>query len=215
MRNICDDIPRDQRWGEEWARRNGWDVVAGVDEAGRGPLAGPLVVAAVILPRDDGICGIKDSKKTSELQREALFPLIVSKAVCAVRMAGHERIDEVNILRATMESMDWAVTRLCSRLQGVPDLVIVDGPHLPPLLAASATRSIPLKKGDALSENVAAASIVAKVVRDRLMRRMALRYPGYGFERHKGYGTAAHLEALARLGPCPIHRRSFAGVEQR
>ena len=208
-----DDIPRTQRWGEVWAARNGWRRVAGVDEAGRGPLAGPVVAAAVLLPDGHGIEGLRDSKKLSERRREALYRLITARAAYAVTRVEPSRIDEINIFRATMETMAEAITKLRGKLDADPDCVLIDGPHAPGLaLLKRRLFCVPVVKGDSLSENIAAASIVAKVTRDRLMKRMDRRYRGYGFARHKGYGTAAHLAALAALGPCAIHRRSFAGV---
>lgn len=176
--------------------------LAGVDEAGRGPLAGPVAAAAVILPEGAVIEGINDSKKLSEKKREVLFDVIKEKALSyAVCMIDAERIDEINILRATMEAMRGAVEGLELR----PELVIVDGNKTPEL-------SVPCEavvKGDSKSMAIAAASVLAKVSRDRYMREMAREFPGYGFEKHKGYGTKEHYEAIERLGVCGLHRRTF------
>jgi ribonuclease HII len=209
------EIPRNQRWGENWARENGWTFVAGVDEVGRGCLAGPVVAAAVVLPAGHGIKGIADSKKLKATERERLFTKIIARGCCASMMVGNSRIDEVNILRSTMEAMAGSIVRLCRKLGRVPDCVLVDGPHIPRAgLEELRPICIPIKHGDSLSENIAAASIVAKVMRDHLMRVYDGRFEGYGFARHKGYGTPHHLEALQRLGPCVIHRLTFAGVVQ-
>ena len=208
-----DDIPRTQRWGELWAARNGHALVAGVDEAGRGPLAGPVVAAAVCLPKNHTIVGLKDSKKLSARRREELFPLITAQAHYAIEAVGHDRIDAINILRATLEAMAAAIRGLCAGMGRPPDCVLVDGIHTPsPRLLGVSVLCLPVKHGDARSENVAAASILAKVTRDRMMAAYDGDYRGYGFAKHKGYGTREHMEALAALGPCRIHRRSFAGI---
>lgn len=176
--------------------------LAGVDEAGRGPLAGPVFAAAVILDDDVLIDGINDSKKLSEKKRDELYDIIREKAaaysVCAVSEA---RIDEINILQATFQAMRGAV----ERLEIKPDYVLIDGNKSPGLASGHET----VVKGDSKSMAIAAASILAKVARDRYMLRMAKKYPGYGFEQHKGYGTKAHYEAIERLGVSEIHRRSF------
>ena len=187
-----------------------WDVpglVAGVDEAGRGPLAGPVVAAAVILDDHKPIKGLADSKKLTALRREKLFDEIRAKALCcSVALASVEEIDRLNILQATMLAMQRAVKGL--RLK--PAKVLVDGNRLPVLdVVAEAIVS-----GDALVPSISAASILAKVTRDRLLDELHLRHPGYGFDRHKGYGTAMHMSALRELGPLPEHRRSFAPVAQ-
>lgn len=187
-----------------------WDVpglVAGVDEAGRGPLAGPVVAAAVILDDHKPIKGLADSKKLTALRREKLFDEIRAKALCcSVALASVEEIDRLNILQATMLAMQRAVKGL--RLK--PAKVLVDGNRLPVLdVVAEAIVS-----GDALVPSISAASILAKVTRDRLLDELHLRHPGYGFDRHKGYGTALHMSALRELGPLPEHRRSFAPVAQ-
>ncbi|HEX7080883.1 MAG TPA: ribonuclease HII [Gammaproteobacteria bacterium] len=183
-------------------------TVAGVDEAGRGPLAGPVVAAAVVLDRRRRIRGLKDSKLLSPEERTRLAREIRRKAAAfALGYAGPAEIDEVNILQATLRAMERAVLRL----RVVPDLVRIDGNQLPrfenhhrPFLLE------PIVDGDAKVAAISAASILAKVCRDRLMRRWHRRYPVYGFDRHKGYATEEHLEALERHGPCPIHRSSFA-----
>lgn len=177
-------------------------ILAGVDEAGRGPLAGPVVAAAVILPPDTVIEGLNDSKKLSEKRREELFDVIKDKALAyAVYSVDEKRIDEINILQATFEAMRGAVGALEVR----PELVLVDGNRSPGLELPCET----VVKGDSKSMATAAASVIAKVTRDRYMRKMAEVYPGYGFEKHKGYGTKAHYEAIERLGICDIHRRTF------
>lgn len=185
-----------------------WDVpglVAGVDEAGRGPLAGPVVAAAVILDDKAPVKGLADSKALTARRRERLFDEIRAKALCcSVAMASVEEIDRLNILQATMLAMQRAVRGL--RLK--PAKVLVDGNRLPVLdVVAEAIVS-----GDARVPCISAASILAKVTRDRMLDELHQRHPGYGFDRHKGYGTALHLDALRALGPLPEHRRSFAPV---
>lgn len=181
-------------------------LVAGVDEAGRGPLAGPVAVAAVILDPAQPIDGLADSKRLSEAQRDALYPLIVARALAhAVVLVEVAEIDRHNIFRATMRGMARAVAQLACK----PGEVLVDGNKLPDDLPCPARAIV---GGDALEPAISAASILAKVTRDRHMCALDARHPGYGFARHKGYGTPEHLEALARLGPCPEHRRSFAPV---
>jgi ribonuclease HII len=178
--------------------------VAGVDEVGRGPLAGPVGVAAVIFRSDSRPPpGIDDSKKLDRARREALFPLILESALSvSLAFASAEEIDHYNIRGATLRAMARAVAGLSVR----PDYALIDGRDVPAGLSCPAAA---LVGGDALSLSIAAASIVAKVARDRLMARLDLHYPGYGFSRHAGYATRAHREALARLGPTPLHRRSF------
>jgi ribonuclease HII len=180
-------------------------LLAGVDEAGRGPLAGPVVAAAVILDDLQPIAGLNDSKKLSARRREALFDEIRAKALCfCVAQASVEEIDRLNILQATMLAMQRAVQGLRLR----PALVQVDGNRLPRL----DVRAEAIVQGDALVPAISAASILAKVTRDRWCEEFAQRYPDYGFAAHKGYGTAAHLQALARYGATEQHRRSFAPV---
>ena len=183
-------------------------LVAGVDEAGRGPLAGPVVAAAVILDERQPIAGLADSKKLTALRRERLFDEIRAKALCcSVAEASVEEIDRLNILQATLLAMRRAVQGL--RLK--PALVLVDGNRLPVLdIPAQA-----IVKGDALVPAISAASILAKVHRDRWCAEVHAQYPQYGFDAHKGYGTAAHLQALRAHGASPLHRRSFAPVAQQ
>ena len=178
---------------------------AGCDEAGRGPLAGPVFAAAVILDPDAPIAGLNDSKKLSEKKREALFDLITERAAAyAVASASVEEIEQYNILQATYLAMSRAVEAV-SR-QKTPSLVLVDGNRLPPQITLPCRT---LVKGDALSASVAAASILAKVSRDRLLLELDRQYPEYAFAQHKGYGTALHYERLAAYGPSPVHRMSF------
>jgi len=181
------------------------ELVAGVDEVGRGPLCGPVVTAAVILDPSRPIKGLNDSKKLSEARREALFEEIREKALawCIARADVHE-IDQLNILHATMLAMQRAV----EGLSVTPKLALIDGNRCPKLNVPSA----PVVQGDAKVPAIAAASILAKVSRDREMQEMEAQYPGYGIGGHKGYPTPVHLEALRRLGPTPIHRRSFGPV---
>jgi ribonuclease HII len=184
-------------------------LVAGVDEAGRGPLAGPVVCAAVILKPRWRLPGLDDSKALREEERERLFPLVQRAALCwQVVFVEREEIDTLNILWATMAGIRRAV---CA-MQTAPTRVLVDGDRVPPELPCPARA---LVGGDALEPAIMAASILAKVSRDRHMRMLDVRHPGYGFERHKGYSTPEHLDALARLGPCDEHRRSFAPVRAR
>ena len=187
---------------EKDAKNRGFSVICGVDEAGRGPLAGPVYAAAVILPFGEEIEGLNDSKKLSEHQRDVLYERIHARALAyAVAFADEREIDELNILHAAMLAMRRAIDALSIR----PELALVDGNRDP-------KPGIPVEtivKGDALSASIAAASILAKVERDRFMLQMADVYPEYQFARHKGYPTALHYELLAKYGPCPIHRRSF------
>ncbi|MBO5215069.1 MAG: ribonuclease HII [Clostridia bacterium] len=178
----------------------GVTALAGVDEAGRGPLAGPVVTACCMLPLDEMIEGINDSKKVSEKKREKLFDIIMQKANYAISIVDCETIDEINILAATKKAMSECIEKMPVR----PDLVLVDAVEL--------DTDVKLKsiiKGDATSYNIAAASILAKVTRDRIMREMDALYPEYGFAKHKGYGTKDHINALIKYGPCPIHRMTF------
>lgn len=189
------------------AQAQGYRHVAGIDEAGRGPLAGPVVAAAVILPADFDLPGLTDSKKLSPRQRERLFPLIRQQAVAVgLGLAAADEIDRRNILQATLLAMSLAVQRL-----RVPaDFLLIDGITPVPLSTPQRT----LKQGDSRSLSIAAASIIAKVVRDRMMEGYERRHPGYGFAAHKGYGCASHLAAIAALGPSPLHRRTFRGVRE-
>jgi ribonuclease HII len=180
-------------------------ITAGVDEAGRGPLAGPVVAAAVILDPENHISGLDDSKKLSEKRREALFPEILERCIAwAIVEVGVAEIDQLNILQATLVGMKRAV----EQLSPLPQLALVDGNQRPALSCQVKT----IIQGDSLVPAISAASILAKVSRDRLMKKMNLEYPGYGFDRHKGYPTADHLRRLKELGPCDIHRKSFAPV---
>ncbi|MBO7612104.1 MAG: ribonuclease HII [Elusimicrobia bacterium] len=182
----------------------GLSFVSGVDEAGRGPLAGPVVAAAVILPKDILIDGVNDSKKLTENKRKVLFEEIKQKAFSyGIGIVDSKTIDEINILQATF----LAMTKAIEQLSVTPDLVLIDGNHT--------VRNLKLKQqaivsGDAKSACIACASILAKVTRDNMMYEYAKQYPQYNFEKHKGYGTKAHLEAIQKYGPCPIHRMTFA-----
>lgn len=179
-----------------------FDLICGVDEAGRGPLAGPVCAAAVILPKGLVIPGLNDSKKLSDKRRRELFPIIQQEAVSfGIAFASQEEIDEINILQATFLAMRRAIDQLNPQ----PEFALIDGNR-------ETDFGVPCKtviKGDSLSANIAAASVLAKVTRDNWMMEAAEKYPSYGFEIHKGYGTKAHYAALEKLGPCPIHRRSF------
>ena len=177
-------------------------LVCGLDEAGRGPLAGPVAAGAVILPRDCEILFLNDSKKLSEKRREELFEEIKEKAVAyGVGVVGADRIDEINILQATYEAMRLAI----SSLGAEPEILLNDAVTIPGIRIPQ----IPIIKGDGKSVSIAAASIMAKVTRDHMMEEYDRIFPEYGFAKHKGYGTAAHIAVLRELGPCPIHRRSF------
>lgn len=178
--------------------------ICGIDEVGRGPLAGPVVACACILPKDDYILYLNDSKQLSAKMRETLYDEIMSRAVSvAVGMADNRVIDEINILNADYEAMKQAISRLDIK----PDLLLNDAVTIPDI----SIRQVPIIKGDTLSASIAAASIVAKVTRDRMMVEYDDRYPGYNFASNKGYGSAEHINALKSLGPCEIHRRSFIG----
>ena len=187
---------------EKEAISKGYKAVCGVDEAGRGPLAGPVCAAAVILPENTVIEGVNDSKKLSEKKREALFDVIKEQVLSySIAFASVEEIEEVNILNATMLAMKRAVEGLDVKA----DYAMIDGNRLPDLSIDSEF----IVKGDAKSMSIACASILAKVSRDRLLYEYAKDYPQYGFDKHKGYGTAAHRDALIKYGPCPYHRLSF------
>ena len=190
------------RYEKEWQAK-GYNLVAGVDEVGRGPLAGPVVVASVIMPTDDIIPDVNDSKQVSEKKREKLYPLILEKAIAySFSVIDEKVIDEINILEATKKAMKEAVASLSTQ----PDVVLIDAVKLD---IPFETQSI--IKGDANSYNIACASIIAKVYRDRMMVDFAKQYPNYGFEKNKGYGTAEHIRAIGDYGPCPIHRLTFIG----
>ena len=188
---------------EDELRKKGFKTICGIDEAGRGPLAGPVVVASVIMPEESFIEGINDSKKISEKKREKLYDQIIEEAISyGISIIGQEEIDEINILNATKKGL----TDSLKELKVKPDLIIVDA------LAHIDTLGIPYEsiiKGDAKCYSISAASILAKVTRDRIMREWATIYPQYGFEQHKGYGTAKHISAIKEYGACPIHRKTF------
>lgn len=186
-------------------RASGYRLICGVDEAGRGPLAGPVVAAAVIFTDEaHADARIHDSKKLTAKTRDALFDHIMAHAHVGVGICSAQEIDAINILQATMQAMARAV----EALPHTPELALIDGNRLPKLLCKAEY----IIKGDSISTSIAAASIIAKVTRDRMMTELAREYPHYGFEGHAGYGTPAHLEALKTHGPCPAHRRSFAPV---
>lgn len=188
---------------ENEALSDGYEIICGVDEAGRGPLAGPVYAAAVILPKGHIVEGVNDSKKLSEKKRELLFDKIIDECVCySIGTASEKEIDEINILQATYLAMKRAV----DGLEIVPQLALIDGNRIPPLISTDARAIV---KGDAKSASIACASILAKVSRDRYMLEMAKKYPEYQFEKHKGYGTKLHYEMIDKYGICEIHRKSF------
>lgn len=190
---------------EHQAYLEGYLRIAGIDEVGRGPIAGPVVAAAVILPRDFGLAGVNDSKLLSEKKRLELAKIIKLEALAwSVAAISSRRIDEINILQATLEAMCLVVNELIPQ----PDYLLVDAVKIPGLSICQC----PIIKGDTLSVSIACASIVAKVERDQMMQNYDAIYAGYGFANHKGYGTREHHNALRQLGPCPIHRGSFAPV---
>ncbi len=191
-----DNLEFEKKWFNK-----GYKIVAGIDEAGRGPLAGPVVAAAVVMPTDDIIEGVDDSKKLSEKKREILFEEIKSKAISyCIAEVSEKEIDEINILEATKNAMKNAEKGLAI----MPDITLVDGIdlHLP-------FNAEYIVKGDAKSYSVACASILAKVYRDRLMKEYAKEFPEYGFEKHKGYGTKVHIDKIREIGPCRLHRKTF------
>jgi len=201
------DLPVSTLHFEQQARLRGYRAVAGVVEAGRGPLAGPVVAAAVILPDRFELPGLTDSKQLSAKARERLYPLIRAQALAVgIGVARPEEIDRINILQATLLGMRRAI----GRLNVSPDFLLIDGNVPVPLSLPQQT----LVKGDSRSLSIAAASVVAKVVRDRIMCSLDRLHPGYGLAGHKGYGSAAHIQAIARLGPSPCHRRTFGGVRE-
>jgi ribonuclease HII len=176
--------------------------IAGTDEAGRGPLAGPVVAAAVIFDKDIWINGVNDSKQLTEKEREHLLPQIIEKCLtCSVSVISHNQIEKINILQASLLAMTTSIDRLKLK----PDLILVDGNKG----LNHPTRSIPIIKGDSISFAIASASIIAKVARDRIMKRLHLHYPNYNWSKNKGYGTAEHIAAIKTYGPSPLHRMSF------
>ncbi|MCR5687064.1 MAG: ribonuclease HII [Lachnospiraceae bacterium] len=181
-----------------------YSAICGIDEVGRGPLAGPVVAGAVILKKDERILYLNDSKQLSSAKRDELYDVIYEKAAAvSVASVSHERIDEINILQATYEAMRLAIMNLKIK----PDILLNDAVTIPDV----DIKQVPIIKGDAKSCSIAAASIVAKVTRDRFMEEMDSKYPGYNFASNKGYGSAEHINAIRTLGPCPIHRRTFIG----
>lgn len=205
-RNVLDKLEQekariDKLW--EYERKySQYDYICGIDEAGRGPLAGPVVAGAVILPKDCDILYINDSKQLSEKKREELYDVIMEKAVAVgVGISSPARIDEINILQATYEAMRMAI----NNLKVTPDILLNDAVTIPQV----DIRQIPIVKGDAKSISIGAASIIAKVTRDRMMKEYDTLYPEYGFAEHKGYGSAAHIAAIKEYGKTPIHRNTF------
>lgn len=188
---------------ENELRNKGYKYICGIDEAGRGPLAGPVVVASVIMPENSMIEGVKDSKKVSEKKREKLYDLILEEAISyGVGIIGQDEIDDINILNATKKGLTVSLKELTQK----PDLIIVDA------LTNIDTLGTPYEsiiKGDAKCYSISAASIIAKVTRDRIMREWDKIYPQYGFAQHKGYGTSAHISSIKEYGPCPLHRKTF------
>lgn len=207
QRELFTTAPLDTLLFENTAYSSGFVHVAGIDEAGRGPLAGPVMAAAVILPTGLTINGVDDSKKLTPDKRDKLFDIIMLKALAiGVGIVTPADIDKINILQATRRAMSVAVQQLSPQ----PDYLLIDG-------ISTIDSTIPqktIKKGDSLSLSIAAASIIAKVTRDRYMIEMDSKHPGYGFAGHKGYGSAAHMDAIRRLGPSPIHRMTFGGVKE-
>ena len=182
-----------------------YGLLCGIDEVGRGPLAGPVYAAAVILPENNDILYLNDSKKLSEKKREELYDVIMEKAVAVgIGHVSEKRIDEINILQATFEAMTMAVNNLSVK----PGALLIDAVHIPQL---EEYKQISIIKGDAKSVSIAAASIIAKVTRDRVMKEYSKEYPQYDFDSNKGYGSASHIAAIKKYGPCDIHRRSFIG----
>ncbi len=201
---LQNEILRTEQMKKYEKEYDSFGILCGIDEVGRGPLAGPVVAAAVVLPKDCSILYLNDSKKLSEKKREELYEIILRECVAyGIGMRDAARIDEINILQATYEAMRDAV----AQLSVCPDVLLNDAVIIPGL----PMKQVPIVKGDAKSVSIAAASIVAKVTRDRMMVEYEKQYPGYGFSSNKGYGAAAHIQALKDLGPTPLHRRSFIG----
>lgn len=198
------EILRIEKMKEYEKKYSDYEYICGIDEVGRGPLAGPVVTGAVILPKDCDILYLNDSKQLSEKKREELYDIIMDKAVAvSVGYNSPERIDEINILQATLEAFEQAIAKLDPQ----PTILLNDAVKLPHITIPQ----VPIIKGDAKSISIAAASIIAKVTRDRLMVQYDEIYPEYGFASNKGYGSASHIEAIKKYGPTPIHRRSFIG----
>jgi ribonuclease HII len=197
---------------EHKALNRGYRQIAGIDEAGRGPLAGPVVSAAVILPENFACRGITDSKKLSEKKRRILFPYIKKHAICvATGIASHREIDQINILQASLLSMKRSVENLSQTPDFIiPDFLLIDGKFT---IEMNIDQSA-IIKGDSKSISIAAASIIAKVTRDAIMKKLHKKYPLYNFIQHKGYPTKAHKEAILKYGPCPVHRQTFKGVKE-
>jgi ribonuclease HII len=207
MKTLFPLPPQPMDYFEKMYRRRGYGQIAGVDEVGRGPLAGPVVAAAVILPREGIGTKLFDSKQISSKKREALYPVILSEALgVGIGSVGQEEIDRVNILQATFKAMILAI----ESLPFSPDFLLIDGTQ--GLKFSVPQKTIP--KGDRLSNSIAAASIVAKVTRDRMMEECHHQYPQYNFARHKGYGTKEHREAIERFGVCELHRKTFRRVKE-
>lgn len=205
QRQLIEALTVDMRLHERDAYRRGFRFICGIDEAGRGPLAGPVVAAAVILPKSVRLLGVTDSKKLTPERREEFSAKIRSRALAiGIGVVDNAEIDRINILQATFRAMTGAVGQLAVG----PDFLLIDGPYKLPLEISQ--KGIP--QGDCLSISIAAASIIAKVHRDRLMCEFHEKFPQYGFDSHKGYGTARHCEALRRHGPCSLHRTTFNGV---
>ncbi len=201
---LCKEKERTYAMQEFERKYSNYAYICGIDEAGRGPLAGPVVAGAVILPKDCDILYINDSKQLSEKKRDELYDIIKEKAVAyGVGIVSAQRIDEINILQATYEAMRMAI----SKLGVTPDVLLNDAVRIPEI----SVKQVPIIKGDAKSLSIAAASILAKVTRDRMMKEYAAIYPEYGFAEHKGYGSQSHIEAIREYGPSPIHRRTFIG----
>ncbi len=204
MEKYQQELERTERMKEYESQYSEYQAICGIDEVGRGPLAGPVVAGAVILPKDCDILYLNDSKQLTAAKREELYDVIMKGAIATgIGIVGPERIDEINILQATYEAMRQAI----QNLSVIPDILLNDAVTIPQV----SIRQIPIIKGDAKSVSIAAASIIAKVTRDRMMVDYEEVYPGYGFASNKGYGAAVHIEALKKMGPTPIHRRSFIG----
>jgi len=205
--NLFENEPPDMRAFEKQAARRGFTAIAGLDEAGRGALAGPVVAAAVILPDRGDFAEINDSKKLTPAKRDSLYDLILEQSLAVgIGICDHLVVDRINVLQATLEAMEQAVDNLPVK----PDFLLIDGISTPAVTIPCRT----IKKGDSASLSIAAASIIAKVTRDRMMVSWGEEYPAYGFQIHKGYGSPAHLKAIVECGPCDIHRKTFRGVRE-